>query len=177
MDIAVFGAGCFWCIEAIFSQLNGVIDLSVGYTGGYTKDPSYEEVCSGKTGHAEVLKITFDTNLISYEELLKVFWETHDPTTLNRQGNDIGTQYRSSIFYNSNKQKEIANSYKKQLEESKIYKKPIVTEIQKLEIYYEAEDYHQNYYSNNKEQPYCRLVIKPKIKKFKEKNKIINDKK
>ena len=140
MDIAVFGAGCFWCIEAIFSQLNGVIDLSVGYTGGYTKDPSYEEVCSGKTGHAEVLKITFDTNLISYEELLKVFWETHDPTTLNRQGNDIGTQYRSSIFYNSNKQKEIANSYKKQLEESKIYKKPIVTKIEKLEIYYEAED-------------------------------------
>ena len=130
MDIAVFGAGCFWCIEAIFSQLNGVIDLSVGYTGGHTKHPSYEKVCSGETGHAEVLKITFDTNLISYEELLKIFWETHDPTTLNRQGNDIGTQYRSSIFYNSNEQKEIANLYKKQLEESKIYKNQIVTEME-----------------------------------------------
>ncbi|MAJ45306.1 MAG: peptide-methionine (S)-S-oxide reductase [Candidatus Marinimicrobia bacterium] len=169
MDIAVFGAGCFWCIEAIFSQLNGVIDLSVGYTGGHTKNPSYEEVCSGKTGHAEVLKITFDSNLISYEELLKVFWSTHDPTTLNRQGNDIGTQYRSSIFYNSIEQKQIANSYKKQLEQNKVYKNKVVTEIEKLGIYYEAENYHQDYYSNNKEQLYCRLVIKPKIEEFKEK--------
>tara|TARA_B100001029_G_C15042679_1_gene444797 strand:- start:543 stop:1064 length:522 start_codon:yes stop_codon:yes gene_type:complete len=173
MDIAVFGAGCFWCIEAIFSQLNGVIDLSVGYTGGNVKNPTYQEVCSGKTGHAEVLKITYNPSKISYEDLLKVFWETHDPTTLNRQGNDIGTQYRSAIFYNNNEQKELALAYKEQLEKDNIYKNKIVTKITGLDIFYEAENYHQNYYSQNKEQPYCKLVIKPKVEKFK-KNRLEN---
>ena len=167
MDIAVFGAGCFWCIEAIFSQVEGIKDISVGYTGGHTKSPTYEEICKGNTGHAEVMRIEYDPSIVNYEDLLKIFWETHDPTTLNRQGNDIGTQYRSAIYYSNTEQKKIAENYKKQLEKDKVFINKIVTEITELGIYYEAENYHQDYYSNNKNQPYCRYVIKPKIEKFK----------
>ncbi|MED5475656.1 MAG: peptide-methionine (S)-S-oxide reductase MsrA [Candidatus Neomarinimicrobiota bacterium] len=167
MEIAVFGAGCFWCIEAIFSQVEGIKDISVGYTGGHTKSPTYEEICKGNTGHAEVMRLEYDPSIINYEDLLKIFWETHDPTTLNRQGNDIGTQYRSAIYYSNTEQKKIAENYKKQLEKDKVFINKIVTEITELGIYYEAENYHQDYYSNNKNQPYCRYVIKPKIEKFK----------
>ena len=167
MEIAVFGAGCFWCIEAIFSQVEGIKDISVGYTGGHTKSPTYEEICKGNTGHAEVMRLEYDPSIVNYEDLLKIFWETHDPTTLNRQGNDIGTQYRSAIYYSNTEQKKIAENYKNQLEKDKVFKSKIVTEISKLGTYYEAENYHQDYYSNNKNQPYCRYVIKPKIEKFK----------
>ena len=167
MEIAVFGAGCFWCIEAIFSQVEGIKDISVGYTGGHTKSPTYEEICKGNTGHAEVMRIEYDPSIVNYEDLLKIFWETHDPTTLNRQGNDIGTQYRSAIYYSNTEQKKIAENYKKQLEKDKVFINKIVTEITELGVYYEAENYHQDYYSNNKNQPYCRYVIKPKIEKFK----------
>ena len=167
MEIAVFGAGCFWCIEAIFSQVEGIKDISVGYTGGHTKNPTYEEICKGNTGHAEVMRLEYDPSIVNYEDLLKIFWETHDPTTLNRQGNDIGTQYRSAIYYSNTEQKKIAENYKKQLEKDKVFINKIVTEITELGIYYEAENYHQDYYSNNKNQPYCRYVIKPKIEKFK----------
>tara|TARA_B000000557_G_scaffold264752_1_gene271482 strand:+ start:351 stop:872 length:522 start_codon:yes stop_codon:yes gene_type:complete len=167
MEIAVFGAGCFWCIEAIFSQVEGIKDISVGYTGGHTKSPTYEEICKGNTGHAEVMRLEYDPSIVNYEDLLKIFWETHDPTTLNRQGNDIGTQYRSAIYYSNTEQKKIAENYKKQLEKDKVFINKIVTEITELGIYYEAENYHQDYYSNNKNQPYCRYVIKPKIEKFK----------
>ena len=167
MEIAVFGAGCFWCIEAIFSQVEGIKDISVGYTGGHTKNPTYEEICKGNTGHAEVMRLEYDPSTVNYEDLLKIFWETHDPTTLNRQGNDIGTQYRSAIYYSNTEQKKIAENYKKQLEKDKVFINKIVTEITELGIYYEAENYHQDYYSNNKNQPYCRYVIKPKIEKFK----------
>ena len=167
MEIAVFGAGCFWCIEAIFSQVEGIKDISVGYTGGHTKSPTYEEICKGNTGHAEVMRIEYDPSVVNYEDLLKIFWETHDPTTLNRQGNDIGTQYRSAIYYSNTEQKKIAENYKNQLEKDKVFKSKIVTEITELGTYYEAENYHQDYYSNNKNQPYCRYVIKPKIEKFK----------
>ena len=167
MEIAVFGAGCFWCIEAIFSQVEGIKDISVGYTGGHTKSPTYEEICKGNTGHAEVMRLEYDPTIVNYEDLLKIFWETHDPTTLNRQGNDIGTQYRSAIYYSNTEQKKIAENYRNQLEKDKVFKSKIVTEISKLGIYYEAENYHQDYYSNNKNQPYCRYVIKPKIEKFK----------
>ena len=166
MDIAVFGAGCFWCIEAIFSQLNGVIDLSVGYTGGNVKNPTYQEVCSGKTGHAEVLKITYNPSKISYEDLLKVFWETHDPTTLNRQGNDIGTQYRSSIFTDNKKEIKIIKTFVFDLENKKIFKNNIVTTIENKLNFYEAEKYHHDYYNLNKNAPYCSAVISPKLKKF-----------
>lgn len=167
MEIAVFGAGCFWCIEAIFSQVEGIKDISVGYTGGHTKSPTYEEICKGNTGHAEVMRLEYDPSIVNYEDLLKIFWETHDPTTLNRQGNDIGTQYRSAIYYSNTEQKKIAENYKKQLEKDKVFINKIVTEITELGIYYKAENYHQDYYSNNKNQPYCRYVIKPKIEKFK----------
>ena len=167
MEIAVFGAGCFWCIEAIFSQVEGIKDISVGYTGGHTKSPTYEEICKGNTGHAEVMRIEYDPSIVNYEDLLKIFWETHDPTTLNRQGNDIGTQYRSAIYYSNTEQKKIAENYKKQLEKDKVFINKIVTEITELGVYYEAENYHQDYYSNNKNQPYCKYVIKPKIEKFK----------
>ena len=167
MEIAVFGAGCFWCIEAIFSQVEGIKDISVGYTGGHTKSPTYEEICKGNTGHAEVMRLEYDPLIVNYEDLLKIFWETHDPTTLNRQGNDIGTQYRSAIYYSNTEQKKIAENYKKQLEKDKVFINKIVTEITELGVYYEAENYHQDNYSNNKNQPYCRYVIKPKIEKFK----------
>lgn len=166
MDFAIFGAGCFWCVEAIFSQLDGVSSVISGYTGGDTKNPTYEDICTGKTNHAEVCKITYDSNTITFDELLKFFFESHDPTTLNKQGADIGTQYRSSIFYVNDKQKELSEKYKNILNKSDQFNDSIVTEITKLDVFYEAENYHQDYYKNNPNQPYCRFVIKPKIDKF-----------
>lgn len=171
LDTATFGNGCFWCTEAIFQDLEGVESAVSGYSGGQVENPTYEQVCSGKTGHAEVLQITYDPTKISYEELLKVFWETHDPTTLNRQGNDVGTQYRSAIFYHNDKQKELAEQYKEQLEKSGTFKDPIVTEIVPFEKFYKAEAYHQNYYNENPNQGYCSFVVRPKVEKFQAKHK------
>ncbi len=165
-EIAIFGNGCFWCTEAIFMQLKGVESVLPGYSGGKIKNPSYKEVCTGNTGHAEVIQIIFDPNIISYRELLEVFFYTHDPTTLNRQGNDVGTQYRSAIFYNSKNQKDDAELIIRQLEAEGVYDRKIVTEITAFDVFYPAEDYHQNYYNNNKDQPYCRAVINPKLDKF-----------
>jgi peptide-methionine (S)-S-oxide reductase len=165
-EIAIFGNGCFWCTEAIFMQLKGVESVLPGYTGGKIKNPSYKEVCTGNTGHAEVIQIAFNPKIISYRELLEVFFYTHDPTTLNRQGNDVGTQYRSAIFYNSQHQKNDAELIIRQLESEGVYDQRIVTEITALDVFYPAEDYHQNYYNNNKDQPYCRAVINPKLDKF-----------
>ena len=164
MDIATFGAGCFWCIEAILLSVPGVHSVQVGYSGGDISNPKYEMVCKGLTGHAEVAQVKFDKELLSYEKLLSIFWEIHDPTTLNRQGNDIGTQYRSCIFYHDNFQKEIALKLKDKLQDS--YSEAIVTQISTFENFYIAEDYHQNYYNNNKNAPYCNIVIKPKIEKY-----------
>ncbi len=165
-ETAIFGNGCFWCTEAIFMQLKGVESVLPGYSGGKIKNPSYKEVCTGNTGHAEVIQIIYDPKIISYRELLEVFFYTHDPTTLNRQGNDVGTQYRSAIFYNSKNQKADAELIINQLEAEGVYDKKIVTEITAFDIFYPAEDYHQNYYNNNKDQPYCRAVINPKLDKF-----------
>lgn len=167
MALATFGNGCFWCTEAIFQQLKGVTKVVSGYAGGKVKNPSYKEVCTGVTGHAEVIQITYDPAVISYPELLEVFWQTHDPTTLNRQGADVGTQYRSVVFYHSEEQKQLAESYKKKLDESGAFDNPIVTEISPLTEYYPAEDYHQNYYKLNGSAPYCSYVIQPKLEKFK----------
>ncbi|MFA8299045.1 MAG: peptide-methionine (S)-S-oxide reductase MsrA [Hyphomicrobiales bacterium] len=172
-DTATFGAGCFWCIEALFQELKGVKSVTVGYTGGTLKNPSYAEVCSGQTGYVEVAQIVYDPELVSFKDLLEVFWKTHDPTTLNRQGADHGTQYRSVIFYHTEKQKEEAEYYKKQLDESGAYKKPIVTSIEPVTKFYVAENYHQDYYENNKNAPYCTYVIQPKIDKFR---KVFGDK-
>jgi len=169
LETATFGAGCFWCVEAIFQDLKGIHSVISGYAGGHVENPSYTEVCNGETGHAEVAQIKFDPKIISFEELLYVFWTTHDPTTLNRQGADMGTQYRSAIFYHSNEQKKIAEKSKKETNKAQIYPDPIVTEIAPLTNYYEAEDYHQNYFNENPEAPYCQLVINPKVIKFKEK--------
>ena len=166
MDTATFGAGCFWCIEAVFQDLKGVQSVTSGYSGGTVANPSYEQVCSGTTGHAEVAQIVYDPAQISYDELLEVFWKTHDPTTLNSQGNDHGTQYRSAIFYHNQKQKELAEKYKNELNKSGAWDKPIVTEIVPFKVFYKAENYHQNYYNQNSEQPYCRYVIQPKVDKF-----------
>ena len=166
-DAATFGAGCFWCVEAIYQNVDGVISVTSGYSGGSVKNPTYEEVCSGKTGNAEVTQIVYDPKIISYDELLEIFWSSHDPTTLNRQGYDAGTQYRSVIFYHNEKQKTLAEKYKKKLESSGIYDGPIVTEISQFKEFYKAEDYHQNYYNQNSSQPYCRFVIQPKLEKFK----------
>lgn len=165
-DTATLGAGCFWCIEAIFQRLNGVQKVISGYTGGNTKNPTYKEVCNGTTGHAEVCQIIYNPDTISYEEILKAFWLAHDPTTLNQQGNDIGTQYRSAIFYHNEKQKLIAQKLKTELDESDTFNSPIVTEIVPFATFFPAEDYHQNYYNENGTQPYCRFVIKPKLDKF-----------
>lgn len=172
-EIAVFGAGCFWCVEAVFERLQGVLDVESGYAGGTVVNPTYDQVCSGKTGHAEVCKITFDPSVISYDELLEVFWKTHDPTTLNRQGNDIGTQYRSVIFTVSDTQRTKAEYYKQRISEESIYPNPIVTEISPLPEYYPAETYHQDYYNNNTRQGYCSFVITPKVEKLK---KLFKDK-
>ncbi len=167
MDFAILGAGCFWCIEAIFLNVAGVVAVEAGYTGGRTENPSYEDVCSGNTGHAEVCRIDFNSKIVTFEELLDIFWEIHDPTTLNRQGADIGTQYRSAIYYNSDEQKRTAEISKKKY--NKRFEENIVTEISKLGKYYKAENYHQNYYNNNPENPYCQFVIRPKLEKFKKK--------
>lgn len=167
-EIATFGSGCFWCTEAVFTKLKGVESVTAGYTGGSTENPTYEEVCSGETGHAEVTQIAYDPDTISFSDLLEVFWKTHDPTTLNRQGNDIGTQYRSAIFYHNEEQRILAEEYKEKLLTSGVFEHPIVTEITKMEIFYPAENYHQDYYENNKSQPYCSFVITPKVKKFRE---------
>ena len=166
MNSAIFGAGCFWCIEAIFSQLNGVSEVISGYTGGNIPNPTYEQICSGTTNHVEVCKIIYNPEIISYEKLLKVFFEIHDPTTLNKQGNDIGTQYRSAIFFIDNKQESLAIKFKKSLDDSNAFPSPIITEITKLDVFYDAEKYHQDYYKNNQNQPYCKFVIKPKLDKF-----------
>lgn len=167
IDTATYGLGCFWCTEAIFKQLKGVIKVTPGYSGGNLPNPTYEQVCSGTTGHAETCQIQFDPSVISFDELLEVFWKMHDPTTLNRQGDDKGTQYRSVIFYHDDSQRLIAEHYKQKLTEAKVYNDPIVTEITAFQAFYPAEDYHADYYNNNKRAPYCNLVIMPKLEKFK----------
>lgn len=172
-DTAVFGTGCFWCTEAVFQRLNGVMKVVSGYSGGAVTSPTYEEVSSGTTGHAEGCKIIYDTSKISYDDLLSVFWQTHDPTTLNRQGNDVGTQYRSVIFYLNEEQREKAEYYKDKLNNSGAYKDPIVTAVEPYKNFFPAEDYHQNFYNNNNQQMYCRFVIRPKLEKF---EKVFKDK-
>ena len=172
-DTATLGAGCFWCVEAVFQNLDGVISVTSGYAGGKISNPTYKEVCSGETGHAEVCNVVYDPSKISFDEILEVFWKTHDPTTMNRQGNDVGTQYRSAIFYHNERQKELAEKYKKDLNASEAFDAPIITEITPYTNFYKAEDYHQNYYNENGNQPYCRFVIQPKVEKFK---KVFKDK-
>lgn len=166
-EMATFGAGCFWCVEAIYQRVNGVIAVESGYAGGHVKNPTYEQVVGGNTGHAEVARVTFDPDEISYEELLEVFWHTHDPTTLNRQGNDVGPQYRSAIFYHNDEQKQIAQKSMKKTDASDLWGDPVVTELTELSNYSTAEDYHQNYFNNNQNAGYCSIVIAPKIAKFK----------
>ncbi len=167
IDTATFGAGCFWCVEAIFQQIDGVLSVIPGYEGGTTDNPTYKEVCSGETGHAEVCQIKFDKTKISYTDLLEVFWSAHDPTTPNQQGGDIGTQYRSIIFYHSREQMLIAETYKQKLNISGAFNSAIVTEISPSKTFYKAEDYHQNYFNNNSNESYCRIVIAPKLDKLK----------
>jgi peptide-methionine (S)-S-oxide reductase len=164
--VAVFGGGCFWCTEAVFDELRGVKSVVSGYAGGSTKNPTYEEVCGGRTGHAEVIKIEFDPGEIAFKDLLTVFFATHDPTTLNRQGNDVGTQYRSAIFYANEEQKRDAEAFIKELNDSKATGKPVVTTLEPLDEFYEAEDYHQKYYANNPYQPYCQYTIPSKLNKL-----------
>lgn len=173
LEIATLGAGCFWCVEAVFSELNGVEKVISGYSGGTIKNPAYREVCEGRTGHAEVVQVYFNPEIISFAEILEVFWLTHDPTTLNRQGADVGTQYRSAIFYSNETQKEIALLLKDKLNKSGAYSMPIITEITEFKNFYEAEKEHQDYFANNANQPYCQAVIKPKMDKFR---KVFSDK-
>lgn len=165
-NIATFGSGCFWCTEAVFTRLKGVAKVESGYSGGNVPNPTYEAVCTGKTGHAECTNIYFDPAVISYAQLLEVFFKTHNPTTLNQQGADVGTQYRSVIFYHNDEQKQLAEKVKKDLDDAKIWDKPIVTEISEFRKFYAAEDYHQDYYENNTNQGYCAFVITPKLEKF-----------
>lgn len=166
-DTATFGTGCFWCTEPIFDELNGVLKVTSGYSGGTVANPTYEEVCTGNTGHAECVQVVYEPEKISYDELLEVFWQVHDPTSLNRQGADVGTQYRSAIFYHNNEQKQKAEHYREELNKSGAFNKPIVTEITAFKKFYPAEDYHQEYYLNNKNNnPYCAVVIRPKLEKF-----------
>lgn len=166
VETAIFGAGCFWCVEAVFQELDGVLAVKSGFTGGHKANPTYKEVCTGTTGHAEACLIQYDANKISYKELLEVFWKTHDPTTLNQQGADRGTWYRSAVFYSSDEQKELATTYKKKLDASGAFRNPIVTEITKASAFYPAENYHDNYYKQNPNAGYCRAVIRPKMDKF-----------
>ncbi|MDP6041694.1 MAG: peptide-methionine (S)-S-oxide reductase MsrA [Candidatus Latescibacteria bacterium] len=166
LEQATLGGGCFWCVEAVFQDVVGVHKVVSGYTGGERENPTYQQICSGATGHAEVVQIDFDPTVISFEEILYIFWSTHDPTTLNRQGNDVGTQYRSAIFYHDEKQKEIAERSKAETDASDLWRDPIVTEIVPLTKFYEGEDYHQNYFKDNPHQPYCMMVINPKMQKF-----------
>src|SRR5688500_5586851 len=167
LETATFGSGCFWCTEAIFLNVDGVATVESGYTGGKVKNPTYKEVCSGLTGHAEVIQLMYDPKKVTYEELLEIFWQTHDPTTLNKQGADEGTQYRSVIYYHNEEQKKLAESYKKKLDEAGAFDNPIVTEISPASTFYKAEDYHQNYYNLNSNAAYCSFVIQPKLEKFK----------
>ncbi|WP_198315862.1 peptide-methionine (S)-S-oxide reductase MsrA [Chitinophaga tropicalis] len=170
---ATFGGGCFWCTEAQFQYLDGVLKVESGYAGGTVPNPTYEQVCTGTTGHAEVIQVTYDPSKITYEELLQAFWQSHDPTQLNRQGNDVGTQYRSVIFYHNEEQHKLAEFYKDKLQHSGAYDEPVVTEISPIDKFYKAENYHQNYYNQNGSQPYCHFVIAPKLEKFK---KVFKDK-
>ncbi|MBC7536177.1 MAG: peptide-methionine (S)-S-oxide reductase MsrA [Ferruginibacter sp.] len=165
-ETATLGNGCFWCTEAVFQQLEGVIKVTSGYSGGETDNPDYKSVCSGTTGHAECLEVVYDPTKISFEDLLEIFWKTHDPTTLNRQGNDIGTQYRSVIFYHSEEQKVVAEKYMEQLNQSGTFPRPIVTLLQSFTRFFPAEDYHQNYFKLNGNAPYCQFVVRPKVEKF-----------
>jgi len=165
-EIATLGGGCFWCTEAVFADLKGVVSVEPGYSGGTMAYPTYEQVCTGKTGHAETVRMTFDPQAISYRDILKVFFTIHDPTTVNRQGDDVGTQYRSVIFYHDEKQKQIAEEVIKEIEAQKIWDGPIVTELSPFKTFYKAEGYHQEYFANNSDQPYCRIVIAPKVAKF-----------
>ncbi|RDV11474.1 peptide-methionine (S)-S-oxide reductase [Pontibacter diazotrophicus] len=173
MELATFGNGCFWCTEAVFQDLEGVEKVVSGYAGGHVENPTYKQVCSGTTGHAEVIQITYDPQRISYDELLEVFWNTHDPTTLNRQGNDVGTQYRSVVFYHNQEQQERAGKYRQELDSSGAFNGPIVTGIEPLPEFYPAEGYHQDYYNQNGSQPYCSFVVRPKVEKFR---KVFKDK-
>jgi peptide-methionine (S)-S-oxide reductase len=164
---ATIGAGCFWCVEACFLDLDGVISVSSGYSGGQLENPTYKQVCEGTTGHAEVARIVYEDEVLSFDEILEVFWFVHDPTQLNRQGNDIGTQYRSVIFYHDEIQKELAQKYKQKLENEGVWNDPIVTEISSLLNFYPAEDYHTNYFALHPDEPYCSAVVRPKVEKFK----------
>lgn len=164
--LATFGAGCFWCVEAIFLRIDGVKSVASGYTGGHTKDPTYDEVCNKDTGHAEAIQIKFDPKAVAYDELLDVFWRSHDPTQLNRQGGDVGPQYRSAIFYHDDAQRASALASRKKLNESGKLRKPVVTQISEASTFYEAESYHQDFFNRNPQQPYCRFVIEPKLKKL-----------
>jgi peptide-methionine (S)-S-oxide reductase len=172
-DTATFGAGCFWCVEAVFQEMKGVIKVTSGYSGGEVKNPSYKEVCTGLTGHAEVCQIVYNPNEVSFKELLEAFCQTQDPTTINRQGNDAGTQYLSVIFYHNESQKKLAETYKAELNKSGAFDKPIVTAIDPVTKFYPAEDYHQNYYNQNGDAPYCQYIIQPKVEKFR---KVFHDK-
>jgi len=163
---ATFGAGCFWCVEACFKDLNGVVNVLSGYSGGQIKNPSYKEVCLGTTGHAEVARVEYNDEVVSFRDLLEVFWFVHNPTTLNRQGNDIGTQYRSAVFFHDEEQQAVAEEYKAKLNDSGAWEDPIVTEISPLSNFYPAENYHHNYFENNADQPYCSSVVRPKVEKF-----------
>lgn len=166
LDTATVGGGCFWCTEAQFQLLDGVIRVESGYSGGHIKNPAYREVCNGTTGHAEVIQVVYDTRKLSYQDILEAFWLSHDPTQMNRQGNDVGTQYRSVIFYHSESQKALAESLKQKLNESGAYTDPVVTEIAPFTVFYKAEAYHQNYFNDNGDQPYCQFVVAPKVDKF-----------
>lgn len=167
LETATLAGGCFWCTEAVYKELKGVSGIKPGYSGGHVKNPSYREVCNGTTGHAEVIQITFDPAVVSFSEILEVFFMTHDPTTLNRQGNDVGTQYHSAIFYHNEEQKQTAEKVIRLFEQEKVYDKPIVTEVTAFDKFYVAEDYHFNYFARNKNQPYCQYVVAPKVEKFK----------
>lgn len=169
IEVAVFAGGCFWCIEAVFTMFHGILEILPGYTGGHSQNPCYEDVCEGDTGHAEAVKISFDPSIISYRKLLEIFFTAHNPTTLNQQGADIGTQYRSAIFYNSSEQELIAKNYIKELSDSKAYDSPIVTEVSPLYTFFEAEKYHQEYFKNNPKKAYCQISIAPKVAKIKNK--------
>lgn len=165
-ETITLGAGCFWCVEAVFQRVKGVTGVVSGYSGGQISNPTYKEVCSGLTGHAEVVQLNFDPSVISLTKILEIFWKTHDPTTLNRQGADMGTQYRSVIFYHNNEQLEVASALKQKLDDARVWDNPIVTEIAKFDKFYPAEDYHQEYFERNAAQPYCQFVIIPKLEKF-----------
>jgi len=173
LETITLGGGCYWCVEAVYENLDGVKSVVSGFSGGKTVNPTYEEVCTGETGHAEVVQITYDKNITDINEIFKVFFTVHDPTTLNRQGADVGTQYHSVIFYKNDEQKKAAQSIIAELNKAKVYNNPIVTKLEPFKVFYKAEDYHQNYYANNKNQPYCKMVIQPKLEKF---EKVFKDK-